>query len=59
MISILVGLVVVALGAFAWVKYVYQPSAAEAEGQMAIAEQNFRADGKYFANCHYRTSVKN
>ena len=44
MISILVGLVVVALGAFAWVKYVYQPSAAEAEGQMAIAEQNFRAE---------------
>jgi tetratricopeptide (TPR) repeat protein len=44
MISILVGLVVVALGAFAWFKYVYQPAAAEAEGQMAIAEQNFREE---------------
>ena len=41
--GILIGLVVVALAATCWVKFVYQPGVAEAEGQMALAEQNFRA----------------
>ena len=41
--GILAGLVVVALAAFCWVKFAYQPAVAEAEGQMALAEENFRA----------------
>ena len=41
--GILAGLVVVTLAAFCWVKFAYQPAVAEAEGQMALAEQNFRA----------------
>ena len=41
--GILAGLVVVALAAFCWVKFAYQPAVAEAEGQMALAEQNFIA----------------
>ena len=35
--------VVVAAGIFCGYKFVYQPAQAEAQGQMAIAEQNFRA----------------
>ena len=41
--GVLAGLVVVALAAFCWFKFAYQPAVAEAEGQMALAEQNFRA----------------
>ena len=41
--GVLAGLVVVALAAFFWFKFAYQPAVAEAEGQMALAEQNFRA----------------
>mgnify|MGYP003294778692 FL=1 len=41
--GILAGLVVVALAAFCWVKFAYQPAVAEAQGQMAVAEENFRA----------------
>ena len=41
--GVLAGLVVVALAAFCWFKFAYQTAVAEAEGQMALAEQNFRA----------------
>ena len=41
--GLLGGLVVAALSVFCVVKFVYQPAVAEAEGQMALAEQNFRA----------------
>ena len=35
--------VVVAAGVFCWYKFAYQPKVEEAQGQMAVAEQNFRA----------------
>lgn len=35
--------VVVAAGIFCWYKFAYQPKVEEAQGQMAYAEQNFRA----------------
>ena len=35
--------VVVAAGVFCWYKFAYQPQVNEAQGQMAYAEQNFRA----------------
>lgn len=35
--------VVVAVGIFCWFKFAYQPKVEEAQGQMAYAEQNFRA----------------
>ncbi|MBQ7811462.1 MAG: tetratricopeptide repeat protein [Bacteroidales bacterium] len=35
--------VVVAAGVFCWFKFAYQPKVEEAQGQMAYAEQNFRA----------------
>ena len=41
--GILVGLIVVAVAAFCWFKFAYQPSVEEAKGQMALAEENFRA----------------
>ena len=41
--GILAGLVILAVAAFCWVKFAYQPAVAEAQGQMALAEQNFRA----------------
>ena len=41
--GILAGLVILAVAAFCWGKFAYQPAVAEAQGQMAIAEQNFRA----------------
>ena len=37
------GVVVVAIAVFCYVKFAYQPAVAEAQGQMALAEQNFRA----------------
>ena len=37
------GVVVGAIAVFCYVKFVYQPAVVEAEGQMALAEQNFRA----------------
>ena len=37
------GVVVLAIAVFCYVKFVYQPAVAEAEGQMALAEENFRA----------------
>ena len=36
-------IIVVAVGLFCWNKFVYAPSAQEAMGQMAFAEENFRA----------------
>ena len=36
-------IVVVAAGIFCGYKFVYQPAQAEAQGQLALAEQNFRA----------------
>lgn len=36
--------VVIAVGVICWVKFAYQPSVTEAEGQMALAETNFRAE---------------
>lgn len=41
--GILAGLIVVAVAAFCWFKFAYQPSVEEAQGQMALAEENFRA----------------
>ena len=41
--GVLTGLVIVAVAAFCWVKFAYQPAVAEAQGQMALAEENFRA----------------
>ncbi len=41
--GILAGLVVVAVAVVCWVKFAYQPAVAEAQGQMALAEENFRA----------------
>ena len=40
---IAVAVVVVAAGIFCWYKFAYQPAQAEAQGQMALAEQNFIA----------------
>ena len=36
-------IIVVAAGIFCWYKFAYQPAQAEAQGQMALAEENFRA----------------
>ncbi|MBQ3208042.1 MAG: tetratricopeptide repeat protein [Bacteroidales bacterium] len=41
--GIAAGIVVLAIAVFCWFKFAYQPAKAEAEGQMALAEQNFRA----------------
>ena len=41
--GILAGLVVLAAAVFCWYKFAYQPAVEEAQGQMAVAEQNFRA----------------
>ena len=35
-------IIVVAAGIFCWYKFAYQPAQAEAQGQMALAEENFR-----------------
>ena len=40
---IAVAVVVVAAGIFCWYKFAYQPAVVEAQGQMALAEENFRA----------------
>ena len=37
------GVVVVAIAVFCWFKFAYQPAVVEAQGQMALAEQNFIA----------------
>jgi len=41
--GIVAGLVVVAAIVFCWYKFAYQPAVDEALGQMAVAEENFRA----------------
>ena len=41
--GILAAFIVVAAGVFCWYKFAYQPAVAEAQGQMALAEENFRA----------------
>ena len=41
--GICAGVVVLAAVIFCWVKFVHQPKVEEAQGQMAYAEQNFRA----------------
>ena len=38
------GVVVVAIAVFCWFKFAYQPAVEEAQGQMAVAEENFRAE---------------
>ena len=44
LLSIICAVAVVAVVAvFCWHKFIYQPAAAEAQGQMAMAEENFRA----------------
>ena len=43
LISILAGAVVLCAAVFCWYKFVDQPKIVEAQGQMAYAEQNFRA----------------
>jgi len=40
--------IIVCAGIFCWFKFAYQPKVEEAQGQMAVAEQNFRA-GNYEA----------
>ena len=46
LIGIFAAIVVVCAGVFCWYKFAYQPKVDEAQGQMAVAEQNFRA-GNY------------
>ena len=41
--GICTGVVVACVAVFCWVKFVHQPKVAEAQGQMAYAEQNFRS----------------
>ena len=41
--GILAGLVVLAAAVFCWYKFAYQPAVEEAQGEMAVAEANFRA----------------
>ncbi|MBE6215112.1 MAG: tetratricopeptide repeat protein [Bacteroidales bacterium] len=41
--GLLAALVVVAAGVFCWYKFAYQPAVVEAQGQMALAEENFRS----------------
>ena len=41
--GILAAFIVVAAGVFCWYKFAYQPAVEEAQGQMAIAEDNFRS----------------
>ena len=41
--GIVAGIAVVAAIVFCWYKFAYQPAVEEAQGQMAVAEQNFRA----------------
>ena len=43
LISILAGAVVLCAAVFCWYKFIDQPKIVEAQGQMAYAEQNFRA----------------
>ena len=43
LMGVLIGIVVAAIAAFGWFKFSYQPAVAEAQGQMAAAEQNFIA----------------
>ena len=40
--GIVLGLAVVAAAVFCWYKFAYQPAVVEAQGQMALAEENFR-----------------
>ena len=40
--GILAAVIVVAAGIFCWYKFAYQPAVVEAQGQMAVAEANFR-----------------
>ena len=40
LMGVLIGIVVAAIAAFGWFKFSYQPAVAEAQGQMALAEQN-------------------
>ena len=41
--GIVAGIAVVAAIVFCWYKFAYQPAVEEAQGQMAVAEENFRA----------------
>ena len=41
--GIVAGLAVVAAIVFCWYKFAYQPAVEEAQGQMAVAEENYRA----------------
>ena len=41
--GIFAAVVVVCAGVFCWFKFAYQPAVVEAQGQMALAEANFRA----------------
>ena len=41
--GIAAGVVVLAIAVFCWFKFAYQPAVVEAQGQMALAEQNFMA----------------
>ena len=42
--GIAAGVVVLAIAVFCWFKFAYQPAVVEAQGQMALAEQNFRTE---------------
>ncbi len=39
-----VGIIAVCAAVFCWYRFAYEPQAAEAQGQMAYAEENFRAE---------------
>lgn len=39
----LIAVVLIAIGVVCWLKFSYQPSVSEAQGQMALAEETFRA----------------
>ena len=41
--GLLAALIVVAAVVFCWYKFAYQPAVVEAQGQMALAEENFRS----------------
>ena len=43
LVGIFAAVVIVCAGVFCWFKFVNQPKVAEAQGQMALAEANFRA----------------
>lgn len=44
LLIVLCVILVIGVVSFCWYKFIYQPKVVEAQGQMAVAEQNFRAN---------------